>query len=1153
MTNVPHTEGPEIAARARRALAAVECGSEWLLWVSQEGKAVDGSAELCCDLGYELDQLISLKFAPVAELSADAWWLQKWAEIAHAGNSSFAAHIQTHTGTAIPVHVSAVHFPPSPSSDECILLRLSRFVPSAEPSRPGVADDVDSWLTRSFFEAMEDSVAIYKIVTHNQGQPVDYHLQDVNTSRLDVTGQRREDLIGKSAKLVYPAHASSFVDSLGRVARTGNNDAFELFYLPLAKWLYVTVTQVKPGYLAVICADHTSVRKHSEAQEAQVDSARSQASELDAAINSIATGVIVCDPDHRIIRINSEATSILGYTIDDAPKTSMELMAALDPIDEAGVRISSETPFVQSAMAGHRIAKIVNTVLRKDGRRIWITTSASPVISNTGKHIGVIISFSDVTDRVELQRALLRKDEILTANLSEIDFLLEHTPIGLFTLDAEFRVRRHNKIFAAIAASANGVPVQNGTRLGDILFPVAYQLELLRSHLFDDGDILTNIEIVGGQNRNHPTDQYWLASFYPRRDETGVVSSLLCSIADVTESKSNEARWRRNSSLLDRVEEIVRLGYWELDLGARTFWASKVVRDIYDLRNEICPVEEVRSRALPEYHDLLTNALSNLVENGVTYDIEFQVKRPVDGSIVDVRSRALYHKEEHKVIGVLQDITLQNEAAGNLKKLSQAVEQNPSSIVITDPGGTIQYVNPAFTDVTGYSLDEAIGQNPRILKSELTSPTTYSELWQTLKSGEVWRGTLCNKNKAGELYWESVSISPIKDAKGKLTNYVAVKENITQRVSADMELAALSSSARKRFEYLKATHDVELSLRGATETTELIGQIVSQFASALQKDCVTLWMQDPDLRDYSPVADHTATGAAMDNETLYIRGRLVSDAARNAQPTTMSRADCAAIDLPDSIGGYGVFPLVLHNQVLAVIEFYTRTPAVHDDEWWDFLEMIGAVCALALHNTSLFEEIRDAHIEVTDAYDATLAGWSQALDLRDRETEGHSQRVTDAAVKMARRLGFNDNEIVQVRRGALLHDIGKLGVPDRILGKPGKLDEEEWQIMRMHPVYAFEWLSRIPFLHPALNIPHFHHEHFDGHGYPLGMAANSIPREARLFTVIDVWDALTHDRPYRSAWPPEKARQYMMDERGKLFDPQMVDVFLNLVDDGEIG
>ncbi len=200
---------------------------------------------------------------------------------------------------------------------------------------------------------------------------------------------------------------------------------------------------------------------------------------------------------------------------------------------------------------------------------------------------------------------------------------------------------------------------------------------------------------------------------------------------------------------------------------------------------------------------------------------------------------------------------------------------------------------------------------------------------------------------------------------------------------------------------------------------------------------------------------------------------------------------------------------------------------------------------LALFLGTLMQEYRSS-ADLAQAYDSALEGWSRALDLRDHQTEGHAERVTEMTLRLARAMGLRESELVNVRRGALLHDIGKMAIPDSILFKPGRLTEEEWEIMRRHPAYAYELLSPIAYLRRALDIPYSHHEKWDGTGYPRGLKGEEIPLVARIFAVADVWDALRSDRPYSTAWPEEQAREYIRQQAGTHFDPRVVQVFLEM-------
>jgi putative nucleotidyltransferase with HDIG domain len=202
--------------------------------------------------------------------------------------------------------------------------------------------------------------------------------------------------------------------------------------------------------------------------------------------------------------------------------------------------------------------------------------------------------------------------------------------------------------------------------------------------------------------------------------------------------------------------------------------------------------------------------------------------------------------------------------------------------------------------------------------------------------------------------------------------------------------------------------------------------------------------------------------------------------------------------------------------------------------------------AIAVDKVALLNDLRTTNANLMLAYDATISGWSHAMDLRDKETEGHTQRVATMTVHLARAMGVGESEIIHMRRGALLHDIGKMGIRDNILLKPDKLDADEWIEMRKHPVFAYEMLSPIQFLNPAMDIPYCHHEKWDGSGYPRGLKGEDIPLAARIFAVVDVWDALRFARPYRAAWEEARVFEYIQAQAGSHFDPLVVDCFLTL-------
>ncbi len=195
------------------------------------------------------------------------------------------------------------------------------------------------------------------------------------------------------------------------------------------------------------------------------------------------------------------------------------------------------------------------------------------------------------------------------------------------------------------------------------------------------------------------------------------------------------------------------------------------------------------------------------------------------------------------------------------------------------------------------------------------------------------------------------------------------------------------------------------------------------------------------------------------------------------------------------------------------------------------------------------ERVKQSEAELTRNYDLTLAAWARVLEYRDKETEGHSRRLVELSTRLARALGMSEEEIVHLRRGALIHDLGKLAIPDDILLKPGALDDVERKIMQQHPIYAKQMLANVTFLHSCIDVAYSHHEQWDGHGYPEGLKGEQIPIKARIFAVVDQWDALSSDRPYRKAWSWEEIITYLQENSGKIYDPQIVKVFLSLLRD----
>jgi HD-GYP domain-containing protein (c-di-GMP phosphodiesterase class II) len=251
----------------------------------------------------------------------------------------------------------------------------------------------------------------------------------------------------------------------------------------------------------------------------------------------------------------------------------------------------------------------------------------------------------------------------------------------------------------------------------------------------------------------------------------------------------------------------------------------------------------------------------------------------------------------------------------------------------------------------------------------------------------------------------------------------------------------------------------------------------------------------------------------------------------------------------EKFSAYFIAPLVTNNKLLGALEIYHHAPLKINTDWLKFLEALAGQAAIAVDNATMFSDLQRSNEELALAYEAAIEGWARALELRDKETEGHTRRVTDMTVRLADVMGIGDEALRHMRRGALLHDIGKMGIPDSILRKPARLTPEEMKIMRQHPAYAYGLLKDISYLREDLDIPYCHHEKWDGTGYPRGLKGEEIPLSARIFAVADVYDALTSDRPYRNGWEPTATIAYIRAESGSHFDPQVVETFLKMMNE----
>jgi HD-GYP domain-containing protein (c-di-GMP phosphodiesterase class II) len=351
---------------------------------------------------------------------------------------------------------------------------------------------------------------------------------------------------------------------------------------------------------------------------------------------------------------------------------------------------------------------------------------------------------------------------------------------------------------------------------------------------------------------------------------------------------------------------------------------------------------------------------------------------------------------------------------------------------------------------------------------------------------------------------------------------------------------------------IQALRSIDLAITGSLDLRVTLNILLDQVTTHLRVDGAAVLLLNSHTHRLEYMVGRGFRTTALQGTHLPVgegyAGRAALERRLISIPNLLhDKGDFAYSPLFDAEGfvSYWAAPLITKGRVGGVLEVFHRAPLHPDSDWLNFLETLAGQAAIAIENAELFDDLQRSNLELQVAYDSTLEGWSKALDLRDRETEGHTQRVTAGTMTLAAAMNIPDDDLLHMRRGALLHDIGKMGIPDSILLKPGSLTPEEWVIMKMHPVYAYELLSPIHYLRPSLDVPYSHHEKWDGSGYPRGLKGEQIPLAARIFAVVDVWDALSSNRPYREAWPAAKVRDHICQGGGSHFDPHVLAIFLD--------
>lgn len=444
----------------------------------------------------------------------------------------------------------------------------------------------------------------------------------------------------------------------------------------------------------------------------------------------------------------------------------------------------------------------------------------------------------------------------------------------------------------------------------------------------------------------------------------------------------------------------------------------------------------------------------------------------------------------------------------------QIVENMRDPVIMLDPLNRIVDINKAALTLMDQPASEIIGRNSALAFAKwpfvvelLNEPAEQRREVSALSSGRT-------------LFFD-ISISHIIDRSQELLGRIVVAHDITELKTLQINYQALSEELEQR------VRERTEELRNSAERYRAVVENQTEFIVRWKPDGTRTFVNEAYCR-YWGISYEQALAI---NFLFHI-----AEEDRPDVEEKIARLHSGLVDAETEI----------HRVIKpgAEIAWQEWTDSAIRDEWGKLIEIQSVGRDIT--------ERKHAEERLAEAYETTLEGWAKALELRDKETEGHSRRVTEATLVVARAMGFSEADLTHIRRGALLHDIGKMGIPDEILRKRGPLTDEERRIVESHPDTARTLLEGITFLEKALEIPCCHHEKWDGSGYPGGWQGEQIPLSARIFAVVDVWDALSTDRPYRVGWSREKVIQYLIGQSGKHFDPKVIDVFLRLLQEGKI-
>lgn len=898
--------------------------------------------------------------------------------------------------------------------------------------------------------------------------------------------------------------------------------------------------------------------------------------------NTIQDAIVVIDNDRQITQYNPGFAQIFGYQDEELIGETTEVIYAKasdsKQIGQMGQKITAE---------GGGVLQLEEVLFkRKSGEEFFGELNAYSLQGDDNEVLGAVAVIRDITERQKAQEALKESE----ARYRQLFTTIQD---GIVTVDEDRTITQCNPGFAAMFGYSVEEMVGNNTKFlyatEDIYRSIG---EKARSAaLTSDGSIeYSNVRLLR-KNGQEFIAEINADTLYDSRGHrvgnVGVFRDVTDRLKAQQALKSSEVRYRslfksiRDAILVaDQDRNIVQcnpafteiFGYTEDEIrGSKTVTLYKDPEE-FALMGE--KINELRAEGKRDGQVVTVTyrRKSGEIFPGETgvYTLKDLSGNPIGaiGLIRDVTDRERRQNEQQAIAQVAEAL----RAAANrdemppiiLYQLLDLLDAGGAEMVLTNKEQDRLWVElgvGSWHKFTGLELDIKDNIAGQILLSDDPFQADDLELvprFRSINRIENDRAAAAVSMKAGEVpvgvIWVARStpfsddevqvLKAIGDMAGNALRRAGLHEETQLRAQ---QMSAVSVLGQDLAEHLDEFAIYERLVDGVKQLIPGVSNVIisrldldsDQFQLAYGEDEGQLI----DVGEMRPVRINEQDGSPF-SEVMKQHRPVLREKEPDERIETLT--PFAGRDVGNVASGLFV-PIVSEGKLLGIIQMLSSLNHRFSQLDAEIMTMVANTAAVALENAELLKETQGAAIELAMAYDTTLEGWAKALELRDKETEGHTRRVSELTVNLAASMQVPAEQLVNARRGALLHDIGKMGIPDSILLKPGKLTEDEWEIMRQHPQMAYDMLKSVDFLLPALTIPLYHHERWDGSGYPEGLRGEAIPLVARIFAVIDVYDALSSNRPYRKAWPPEKVQQYLQEKAGVEFDPAVVEAFFDMM------